>query len=150
EYDVFGNARQSFDALGDETENTYDLVGNLTRSQQDGVTRVDASGGTVTATSLRNGANVSGLLDDYTYDAFGHRLTHVNAQGLTDKTFYDSLGRVIESDSDAGRSTKYGYAFSAPGLNAKFARAAGGANYGGWIKTTTVADNRTLVDVTDY
>jgi YD repeat-containing protein len=90
--------------------------------------------------------------DTYVYDALGRRIQHTNALRWVDKTYYNSLGRVVRSVSAGGRETTYTYAFVAAGTVASSGGiiSAGGANLGGWQLTTLGADGRKTVDRSDY
>ncbi|ROH83780.1 hypothetical protein ED236_12260, partial [Pseudomethylobacillus aquaticus] len=81
--------------------------------------------------------------DLYSYDVAGQRISHTNALGDTEKTYYDSMGRVTRTRSYQGYSTVYNYQFNnaVTGL--------GGLTGRGWTKTTTQADGYTLIDQLD-
>ena len=70
-------------------------------------------------------------VDTYAYDQAGNRIGHTNAQNAAEKTYYDSLGRVIRNVSFAGAATTYSYAYD------NTIAGAGGRKVGGWTKTTT-------------
>ena len=130
-YDIFGNLRTARDALGRVTSYYYDQDNRLTR-----VVRPMRDAGSPSA--LANASE-----DRYEYDEAGNRIAHTNALGQRERTYYDSLGRVIRTLSFESRSTSYSYQYSSSltGL--------GGVQTGGIIKTTTDANGRTMVDSTD-
>ncbi|MGM9486050.1 hypothetical protein [Ideonella sp. YS5] len=148
EYDIFGDLRrttsQVTSTLDRVVEYTYDDLGNMLTATRLGVTRVE----NFTDTNAVAGT----LTDTYTYDALGHRLTHTNALGWVDKTFYDSLGRVTKSISALGSTTTYAYSFVAAGTTAANGGiiGTGGASLGGYKLTTTGSDGRSTIDRTDY
>ncbi|WP_457326489.1 hypothetical protein, partial [Roseateles sp. P5_E11] len=87
----------------------------------------------------------------YSYDALGRRISHTDALGQVDKTWYDDLNRVVKTRSAANRETSYSYEFAAAGVTGAGAvLGVGGASVGGYKLTTTSADGRTTVDKTDY
>lgn len=130
-YDVFGNLRSARDALGRITTYEYDKNNRLVS-----LTR-----------PMRDPASPSALpgpsVERYEYDQAGNRIAHVNALGYRERTDYDSLGRVTRTHSFEGRSTTYDYRYAAA------LSGVGNLQPGGFIKTTTDANGRTLVDSTD-
>lgn len=142
DYDTFGSVAKLTDELGYVTLQKVDKMGNLVEADQLGISRIaNASSGPnmVAAT----------LVDTYTYDAFGHRITHANASLAVDKTYYDSLGRVTKTVTDAGRATTYGYTFvpfgAGPGILGN-----GGVSIGGYQLRTTNADSSFTLDNINY
>ncbi|MBK4734904.1 phospholipase effector Tle1 domain-containing protein [Noviherbaspirillum pedocola] len=131
QYDIFGNLREALDELGRQTDYLYDRNNRLTR-----VVR-----------PLRDAASASAIAgaayDVYEYDEAGNRIAHTNALGLTERTYFDSLGRVVRAVSYEGRVTRYDHAYSA------IVAASGGVGHSGYRKTTTDANGRTLIDSTD-
>src|SRR5205085_8960336 len=83
----------------------------------------------------------------------GQRIKHNNTKGWDDKTFYDTLGRVVKTVSAANEITSYSYVFVAAGTSGGIL-GAGGKNVGGYKVTTTQAETtgsgRTLIDSIDY
>ncbi|MCD4498302.1 LysM peptidoglycan-binding domain-containing protein [Chromobacterium vaccinii] len=127
-YDVFGNARYVVDEVGRRTDYSYDAMNRLVRI--DRPQRVDGARG----------------WDAYEYDSAGQRVAHSATDGKTiwrDRTYYDSLGRVISVVSAAGRNTRTSYAWDAGILGA------GGAVVGGWRTTVTDANGRSQIDDAD-
>ena len=141
-YDVFGEERtittpftyMTADGLYHTTTattaNKYDAAGDLIE--------VDHAGRTV-----GNSPVGTQLIDTYTYDGLGQRLTHTYVNALnsgftgTDKTDYDAQGRVTQTIDDDGHVTAYAYTWES-GL------ATGGLTNlpatGGWLTRTTDAD----------
>ncbi|WP_390342926.1 hypothetical protein ACFJIS_21260 [Variovorax boronicumulans] len=117
-YDVFGNLRTVTDEIGRITNNSYDLNNRLVRVDRP----VNADG--------------SRAFDVYQYDALGQRIAHQNALGFRERTYYDSLGRVVRYISAEGRAVNYAYTYD------KTIGSAGGVNTGGWVYTTTDATGR--------
>ncbi|WP_220272938.1 LysM peptidoglycan-binding domain-containing protein [Aquitalea aquatica] len=129
-YDVYGNLRYVVDEIGRRTDYGYDAMNRLVRVDRP----QRASGG-------------PRGYDAYDYDAAGRRIAHrTSADGSTvlrDKTYYDSLGRVIKVVTAAGRTTTTGYIWDTAILGA------GGAVVGGWRSTVTDANGRSQIDDTD-
>ncbi|MEN8517159.1 LysM peptidoglycan-binding domain-containing protein [Burkholderia sp. RS02] len=128
-YDAQGNLRVQYDELNRRTDFTYDAGDRLIR---------------IDRPVLANGANAGRRsVDRYEYDAAGNRIAHIDALSGRERTYYDTEGRVIRTVSAAGRSMQYDYRWaSAIGT-------AGGGTSGGWMKTTTDANGRTMIDETD-
>jgi YD repeat-containing protein len=136
-FDIFGNKRSEFDELGHRTDYTYDKENRLTR-----IDRQARSEG------VRS-------YDEYTYDVSGNRTSHTtsanvtntyqsNATRQTEKTDYDSLGRVTKTTSFMGFNTTYAYNYVNNNIGG-----IGGSIVSGWQKITTRSDGRTLKDNTD-
>jgi YD repeat-containing protein len=153
-FDIFGNKRAEYDALavsrnfvtsasltasdlGHRTDYTYDKENRLTR-----IDRQARSEG------VRS-------YDEYTYDVAGNRTSHTtsanvtntyqsNATRQTEKTDYDSLGRVTKTTSFMGFNTTYAYNYHVNNIIG-----IGGSTVSGWQKITTRSDGRTLKDNTD-
>ncbi|MGY1490817.1 LysM peptidoglycan-binding domain-containing protein, partial [Methylobacillus pratensis] len=137
-YDIFGNKRSETDRInaltdtsGRTTDYEYDAENRLTK-----IMRPQRVTGSLSYLATRT-------TDTYTYDAAGQRIIHTNALGEREKTDYDSLGRVIQTTSYMGFTTSYQYDYSHTVLGL------GGSTLGGWIRTTTQADDRTLIDELD-
>ena len=122
-YDIFGNLRKVTDEIGRVTNNEYDKNNRLTR-----VDRPANSDG-------------SRAFDLYQYDELGQRIAHQNALGFRERTYYDSMGRVVRYISAEGREVKYGFTYD------NTIASAGGVNTGGWISTTTSAISDTELRV---
>ncbi|WP_229008412.1 LysM peptidoglycan-binding domain-containing protein [Methylophilus sp. Leaf408] len=141
-FDIFGNKRTEFDELATgfsnsvadaihRTDYTYDKENRLTKVEH----------------QARSGSGIRSV-DEYTYDVADNRISHKNANGDTEKTFYDSLGRVTKTTSfmkleTNNFETNYSYTYINNIVGV------GGATVGGWQKTTIDATGRTLVDKTD-
>jgi YD repeat-containing protein len=132
DYDVFGSQRRQTVAIDsthtEVTTQVVDKMGDVIEVDQLGIDRATAN---------------QTLTDTYTYDGFGHRVSHKNAAGWTDETFYDSLGRVVKTVSDqglvSGWATTYTYTFVATGAAA-----------GGYTIKTSNPDGSSLTDQKDY
>ncbi|SAL10824.1 LysM peptidoglycan-binding domain-containing protein [Caballeronia telluris] len=125
QYDGYGNLRVSSDELGRRTDYKYDARNRLTE--------VDRP---VLADGQRS-------IDRYEYDELDRRIAHTNALGGREKTFYDAAGRIVRTVSAAGRAVQYDYKW-ASGI-----ASIGTSLSGGWIKTTTDANGRTMADEQD-
>ncbi|MGY8627963.1 LysM peptidoglycan-binding domain-containing protein [Chromobacterium violaceum] len=127
-YDRLGNLRTLTVNGQRQQDYAYDKLGRLKRV--DRAQRADGKRG----------------YDEYDYDSAGQRIAHRSTSNgsdvLTDTTRYDSLGRVLDTVSAAGRHTAYSYAWDAQ------LKGAGGIVVGGWRLTTTNANNMTLQDAT--
>jgi len=130
-YDLFGQVVRDIDEIGRVTDLGYDLLGRLVQVQ-----RPQRASGTASYIATRS-------TDQYEYDALGNRIAHTDALGHREKTEFDEAGRVTRYTSFAGFSTSYGYAWDST------LTSAGGVQTGGWRKTTTRPDTRTLQDDTD-
>jgi YD repeat-containing protein len=133
-YDIFGDKRIDIDALGYQTEIAYDKLGQIVQIKRP--QRAAGTPGNAGTTAIQ-------AIDSYTYDAAGNRITHTNALGDTERTYFDSLGRVTRSKSFAGFSTTYAYTY------ANTIAGLGNKQVGGWQKTTTDAVGRSLIDKAD-
>jgi YD repeat-containing protein len=133
-YDIFGDKRIDIDALGYQTEIAYDKLGQVVQIKRP--QRAAGTPGNAGTTAIQ-------AIDSYTYDAAGNRITHTNALGDTERTYFDSLGRVTRSKSFAGFSTTYAYTY------ANTIAGLGNKQVGGWQKTTTDAVGRSLIDKAD-
>ncbi|MDY7805968.1 hypothetical protein U0E23_26345, partial [Burkholderia stagnalis] len=128
-YDAQGNLRVQYDELNRRTDFTYDAGDRLIR---------------VDRPVLANGANAGRRsVDRYEYDAAGNRIAHIDALGGRERTYYDSEGRVVRTVSAAGRSMQYDYRW------ASTIGTVGDGASGGWLKTTTDANGRAMIDETD-
>ncbi len=120
-YDVHGDAREVTDQLGRVSEQTFDNMGRLTERH-----------------ALRGTGSADDLIDTYTYDLTGNRLTHENnVYGAANLEImdYDALGRVIETRAFGGDVTTTTYAW-----DDTIATALG--TFGGWTETTSVEADR--------
>ncbi|MCP3939318.1 MAG: RHS repeat-associated core domain-containing protein [Actinomycetia bacterium] len=94
EYDAFGNPTKEIDALGHETDSTYnDAGGVLTETR----TRTLPDGSTET------------VVTSFVYDALDRLTTTTNADGSTQSTTYDLLGKVTRRTDPLGRVTTMAY-----------------------------------------
>ena len=133
-YDIFSDARTLTDELGRVTKEEYDKLGRLTRMIRPA--RGANTPGNETASAVS-------ALDSFGYDQASNRITRTNAQGSVEKTYYDSLGKVVQDTSFSGDITTYSYSYDAAILGA------GAVQVGGWLKTTTDGTGRTLLDKQD-
>ena len=122
-HDVFGDARSVTDEILRTTTMTYDAMGRL-----------------LTA------AHPGSLTDSYGYDLLGQRITHSNSllgTGNVERTDYDMQGRVVSQVAFGGDTTTTSYVWdgsiTTTGLGA----------YAGWIRTTTYANGKTLIEKSD-
>ncbi|SFG52018.1 YD repeat-containing protein [Novosphingobium sp. CF614] len=128
-YDIFNDLRTTVNEVGKSESYNYDnrglLVSQVHQQRADGTQ----------------------LIDFYSYDALGHRLTHYNSQlGSTvkDITDYDALGRIISMIDMGGNNTSYEYAWD------QNQATTGLGTFGATIKTTTNAAGKYEVVWTDY
>jgi YD repeat-containing protein len=127
-YDVFGNAR----LLADGTQQEFDKNNRLVK-----ITRPQRAAGTA--------GYGAALVETYTYDQAGNRILHeMNAlPGGTEKTFFDSLGRVTGTKTFEGVAVIYSYDFDA--------NIAGVSSTGGYKKLTwRTNDAKISYDSEDY
>ncbi|MGY8628250.1 LysM peptidoglycan-binding domain-containing protein [Chromobacterium violaceum] len=136
-------------ADGSSKEMGYDQLGNLRTQTVNGQRRQDYAYdklGRLKRVDRAQRADGKRGYDEYDYDSAGQRIAHRSTSNgsdvLTDTTRYDSLGRVLDTVSAAGRHTAYSYAWDAQ------LKGAGGIVVGGWRLTTTNANNMTLQDAT--
>ena len=136
QYDVFGNARILTEAVTSQlsriTTQDFDNANRLIK-----VTHPQRLSGTASYLS-------SATFDLYGYDQLGNRISHTDAANNTEKTFYDSLGRVVKTTSAEQLSTQYSYTYLAT------VTGVGGVQVGGYQKQTTRADGKTAADNVDY
>lgn len=130
-YDIFGNLRSARDALGRVTSYFYDRNNRLIR-----IVRPIRDAGSPSAFGYASE-------DRYEYDEVGNRIAHTNALGQRERTYYDSLGRVVLTASFESRVTSYAYQYSST------LRGLGGAQTGGMVKTTFDANGRGATESTD-
>lgn len=127
-YNEFGEQVAVTDEIGKVTRYSYDAMGRLVR-----IDRPVRTDGTAT-------------YEIYSYDEDGQRIRHQvaqtayapNAEDKTEKTYFDSLGRIVKTASFTGVVVSTAYAWDAM---------IGGT--GGWQKTITLADGKAAVDKTD-
>ncbi|MEN2424435.1 LysM peptidoglycan-binding domain-containing protein [Chromobacterium vaccinii] len=136
-------------ADGSSKEMGYDQLGNLRTQTVNGQRQQDYAYdklGRLKRVDRAPGANGKRGYDEYDYDSagqrIGHRTTSNGSDMLIDITRYDSLGRVLETASGAGRHTNYNYVWDAQ------LKGAGGIVVGGWRMTTTNANQMTMQDAT--
>ncbi|WP_143016741.1 LysM peptidoglycan-binding domain-containing protein [Paraburkholderia phenazinium] len=125
QHDVRGDLRVSTDELNRRTDYTYDGEHRLIE---------------IARPVLANGQR---SVDRYEYDTLGNRIAHTDALGGRERTYYDADGRIIRTVSAAGRTVQYDYRW------ASSIGSLGTATAGGWIRTTTDANGRSMVDETD-
>ena len=119
-YDVFGNRTSLTNELGQITTYQYNQLNQLTRMDLP----TDSSFNNVTR------------FETFDYDLHGRRISRTNANGNTEKTYYDDVGRVIRNVDFGGIDTEYRYSYN--------------MGTGGITKTTTLADGKTMVDTLGY
>jgi YD repeat-containing protein len=137
-YDVYGNLIEQSNALGVKTGYSYDINGNLIQ-----ITRAARTTGTVGATHITSGGVQTSLIDTFTYDELGNRLSATNALKNTTTTDYDALGRVVQSKTAEGVTTKVDYVYDASISNLNSSK-------GGIKRTETDGLGKTVVDEQDY
>ncbi|MBE2166794.1 RHS repeat protein, partial [Acinetobacter oleivorans] len=137
-YDVYGNLIEQSNALGVKTGYSYDINGNLIQ-----ITRAARTAGTVGANHITSGGVQTSLIDTFTYDELGNRLSATNALKNTNTTDYDALGRVVQSKTAEGITTKVDYVYDASISNLNSSK-------GGIKRTETDGLGKTLVDEQDY
>ncbi|MCW7537066.1 polymorphic toxin type 43 domain-containing protein [Aquabacterium sp. A7-Y] len=140
-YDVFGERRYALNELAVDvndytgrTDYIYDKMGRLVEMRNP--ERKAGSYGNAGATAVR-------AIETYRYDAAGQRIAHTNALDKTEKTYYDSLGRVTKTVSFASVQIRYDYQYVSTIVGNA------GVKVGGWQKTTTNGINRTSIEHTD-
>ncbi|WP_228129960.1 LysM peptidoglycan-binding domain-containing protein [Acinetobacter sp. NIPH 542] len=137
-YDVYGNLIEQSNALGVKTGYSYDINGNLIQ-----ITRAARTAGTVGANHITSGGVQTSLIDTFTYDELGNRLSATNALKNTTTTDYDALGRVVQSKTAEGVTTKVDYVYDATISNLNSSK-------GGIKRTETDGLGKTVVDEQDY
>ncbi|WP_157768492.1 hypothetical protein, partial [Burkholderia ambifaria] len=125
QYDGLCNLRTSTDELNRRTEYAYDAENRLIE---------------IARPVLTNGRR---SIERFEYDSSGNRIARVDALGGRQRTYYDSEGRIVRTISAAGRDVRYDYRW------ASTIRSVGTSVTGGWVKTTTDANGRTMVDEKD-
>jgi YD repeat-containing protein len=138
EYDVFGDMRATVDGDGNTELFTYDAMDRLKTDQHP--TRAANEPGNTTGNTIT-------LIDYYTYDGLGQRLTHYNSQygaGTKETTDYDAEGRVVKMVDLGGNTTTYAYVWS------NSIATTGLGTFGGWTKTIVNPANLTETEQTDY
>ena len=124
-YDIHGDARMVIDQLGRTTTHMYDALGRVTQTDHAGV-----------------------LTDHFTYDEMGQQTARWNSHygaGNKQTTDYDVQGRVVEQRAFGGDITTTTYSWDAT----LEAAGTGLTDTGGWIKTTTMANTKTLTETSD-
>lgn len=129
-YDIHGDARRIENPLYNATtapqhvrQQVFDKLGRVTQVTQEG-----------------------GLVQNYEYDGLGQRTKYWNSQLGSSKaelTAYDHQGRITQVTAIGGDITSYTYGWSGS------LATAGMGTFGGWTKTTTYANFKTLVESTD-
>ncbi len=101
-YDSHGNLARETDALGHETTFTHDLNGNrLTQTTTRGIYSCTAGGCTQTS--------VQTLTTTYVYDLAGRLKETLSPDGTSTRTVYDVLGRQAETNDALGHRTAFVY-----------------------------------------
>ncbi|MDK2124358.1 polymorphic toxin-type HINT domain-containing protein [Parachitinimonas caeni] len=129
-YDEFGQIRRTRNELDQVTSQTFDRMGRLTEVARPERTLPDNSRTVPT--------------DRFEYDEAGNRIAYTDANGFRSTTDYDIQGRVTRTLTAEQRATQYSYVYD------KGVMGVGGIAAGGYIKTTTDANGRTMIDKTDY
>ncbi|TDP71061.1 LysM peptidoglycan-binding domain-containing protein [Roseateles toxinivorans] len=158
EYDRLGDAVKLVNEVGVATQHTFDKLGQLVKAERHVSRRQDFA-----SNEFSGVARTTGVLTDlYGYDALGRRIWHTGTlaqselgntlamQNNTDKTWYDSLGRITKTRTAGGLATTYTYQQVAKDDTGNPVLGVGGLSVGGHIKTTTFADQSSLVDEIDY
>ncbi|MFZ2029934.1 MAG: LysM peptidoglycan-binding domain-containing protein [Vitreimonas sp.] len=123
-YDIFGNARKITDQIARIDTQSFDKMGRLTQL-----------------------THASSLIDYYQYDGLGQRIKNWNSQlgsGVAQTISYDAQGRITQTIAMGGDATNYAYAWDAT------IATTGLGTFGGWAKTTTMANFLTRTDKSDY
>jgi YD repeat-containing protein len=127
DYDVFGDARMTWDEVDRRNLITYDKMGRVIQQWGPG-----------------------GLTDYYTYDLLGQRLRHWNSllgSSNVETTDYDVQGRIVSHVAFGGDLTTTSYSWSSymvtPGMGLV------GGGFGGWTQTTTFANGKTQIEQSD-
>ncbi|WP_431256769.1 hypothetical protein ACQ86G_18965 [Roseateles chitinivorans] len=146
-YDVFLDNRKITNELANVVLQDFDKLGQLITVSRLGITRAqNFTNGEFTGAKAVDAT----LFERFTYGLEGQRITHTNASGVVDKTFYDSLGRVVKTVSGSGAETRYDYVRVEAGNVSDPVLSVGDLNLGGYRRTTYNPDGRTLVDEIDY
>jgi YD repeat-containing protein len=122
-YDVFGDLRVAINEVNRTAQMTYDARGRLIRFDKAG-----------------------GLVEHFVYDLMGQRIKHWNSVLLeTDAeiTEYDMQGRIRSQRAFGGDVTTTSYQW-APDMVTE-----GMGTFGGWIETTTYANNLQKIELSD-
>ncbi|MET0181498.1 MAG: hypothetical protein ABW199_01285, partial [Caulobacterales bacterium] len=124
-YDIHGDARRIVDQLKRPTTQSFDKLGRIVQMSRPG-----------------------GLVESYAYDGLGQRIRRWNNQLGTgtnkeERITYDQQGRITQQIAMGGDTTSYAYSWSGS------LATTGMATYGGWTKTTTYANSKTLIEKTD-
>ncbi|WP_124553669.1 LysM peptidoglycan-binding domain-containing protein [Methylophilus methylotrophus] len=152
-YDIFGNKRAEYDELA----TTRNFVANASLTATDRAHRIDYTydnENRLIRIDRQQRGDGTRSYDAYSYDAAGNRISHTTSSDVstpakiestaqTEKTYYDSQGRVIKTISFMDFATEYTYTYVTDVVGV------GGATVNGWQKTTKDATLRTLIDKTD-
>lgn len=129
QYDVFGDARELINEIGNVEARDYDKMGQLTTQTH----------------ALRTGGTQ--LVDNYVYDSLGQRTRHWNSQfgsGVVERTDYDTKGRVTAQYDYMGASETFSYVWDG-GLTTT-----GLGSFGGLVKTSFNKLGLDATETTDY
>nr|WP_174505706.1 polymorphic toxin type 46 domain-containing protein [Acinetobacter sp. Marseille-Q1620] len=138
DYDAFGNLKSQINVLGAKTSYEYDIDGNIIKQ-----TRAARTAGSAGANAITTSGVQTALVDTFAYDEMGNRIKATNALNNTTMTGYDSLGRVIQTQTAEGAITKIAYVYDTAINNINGSK-------GGIKRTETDALGKTLIDETDY
>lgn len=103
-YNAFGERVRTTDALGHVTGFAYDKLGQLLRQ-----TRAPAMVYTVNGSNQLVHADTRHLVDSWTYDQLGRKLSQTNANGETVAYTYDLAANVVETRQPLGQVTRAAY-----------------------------------------
>lgn len=100
-YNAYGERVRTTDALGHVTAFSYDRVGNLLRQTRSQAMVFGVSGSNeLVHVATRN------LVESWTYDQRGRKLTQTNGNGETLSYRYDLAGNVVETRQPLGQSVR--------------------------------------------
>lgn len=104
QYNAFGEKVVSIDALGAATRYTYDRVSRLLA-----VERASVEVTTVNGANQVSSLGWHRLVERYSYDQAGHKLTQTNGAGETIRYSYDLRGNVVSVTQPLGQTTRSGF-----------------------------------------
>jgi YD repeat-containing protein len=120
-YDAFGQKVKTTDAMGNVVTFTYDKMGHMLAMAkgQAGVYRVNGA-------NAREDLGVRQIVESWTYDQLGQKLTQTNGNSESLSYVYDLRGNVVETRQPLGQAVRA--AFDAQGRKAAQADANGYAS----------------------